>query len=126
MSQRTAARAEDDPQTASMAAYFDFVEEESELYRVFFRQAAQSDAAIRDLSREIWQRFVSHIEASACVTELGAHALAGMTNELALWWLEDRRLTKAEIVERALRLERATCEVEGNHGSQEPPGAAGR
>jgi AcrR family transcriptional regulator len=126
---QTASLAED-PAAASVAAYFDFVEEESELYRVFFRQAMQADLAIQRLSQEIWGRFVRLTQNRMPVSELGAHALAGMQNELALWWLEERRLTKAEMVERATRLGRAVLaevceETEGTDGTQESHGAAG-
>src|SRR5438105_7916638 len=44
-----AASLAEDRAAASVAAYFDFVEEESELYRVFFRQAMQADLAIQHL-----------------------------------------------------------------------------
>ena len=75
-------------------------------------------------------RFVRLAQAEVPISPLGAHALAGLQNELALWWLEERRLTKAEIVEHTIRVVRAvigeTCaDREEGDGARQPHGAAG-
>src|ERR671932_109181 len=46
------------PVDAAMRAYFDFVAEESELYRVFFREALQADPAFQQLYVEISRRLL--------------------------------------------------------------------
>jgi AcrR family transcriptional regulator len=96
-----------------MAAFFDFVEAESELFRVFFRQALQADPAFRGLYLSTALRLV--------LSEAGAHAIAGMLSELALWWLDEASVGKQEIIERAERMARAVCSVEveqfGAHAS---------
>ncbi len=103
---------------AVIAAYFDFVAQESELYRVFFRQAAQADGALQELYRQLWARFINLMREAQPLSEAGAHALAGMMNELALWWLEEGQLGKEEIVRRACRMARALCESEVEHGPE--------
>ena len=117
-----AARSAQDAPAAGVAAYFDFVDEESELYRVFFRQAVVADPALQRLQADLQRRFVQLMqEGVAPLTGVGAHALAGMINELALWWLEERRLSKQAIVERASRLARAVCEMEVDDGHTAQP-----
>jgi AcrR family transcriptional regulator len=101
-----AAQRQPDPPAAGVAAYFDFVEAESELYRVFFQQALQADPAFRRLYLELAHRFVRLLEADSRVSEVGVHALAGMITELP----------KREIVERAGRMARAICERELEDG----------
>lgn len=120
-----AARGAADQSGAGVAAYFDFVEAESELYRVFFRQALQADPAFLQLHQQLWRRFVELVrEGTTPVGEATAHAMAGMLNELALWWLEEARpagrLTKVGIVEHASRLARAVCDSEVDHGTAAP------
>jgi AcrR family transcriptional regulator len=109
---------------ATLTAYFDFVEQESELYRVFFRQAAQADGTLQALYQRLWTRFIRLMRDAHPLSEAGAHALAGMMNELALWWLEERRLEKEEIVRRACRMARALCESEVEHGPKHPTRAS--
>ncbi len=102
-----------EPQVAAAEAYFDFVEDEAPLYRVFFRQALQADPAFQQLYRDLVVRYLTLCEASlpAAVPEarreVVAHALAGMITELGLWWVEDRRLSKSEVVNHAARMGRA-------------------
>src|SRR5262245_29418625 len=115
-----AARAGADPAAAGLAAYFDFVEQESELYRVFFRQALLQDPALQQLWRRLWQRFIGLLRDTGALSEAAAHALAGMLNELALWWLEDAGLSKAVVVDRAVRYARAVCETEVDDGRAGP------
>jgi AcrR family transcriptional regulator len=102
----------EDPMGAAIEAYFVFVEEHRQLYRVFFRQALQADPAFGDLYRELTERFLD-----LCARSLGdipgerrsvvGHALAGMVTELGLWWIDDRRLERMQIVEHAARMGRA-------------------
>ncbi len=113
---RAAAEASN-PLPAAVDGFFGFVEDHSELYRVFFRQALQADPAFADLYRELTNRFLE-----ICSRSLGeipherrpliGHALAGMVTELGLWWIEDRHLERAEIVEHAARMGRAAYETE--------------
>jgi AcrR family transcriptional regulator len=112
-----AAAGADDPLTAAVDGFFGFVEDHSELYRVFFRQALQADPAFADLYRGLTSRFLE-----ICSRSLGeipaerrpviGHALSGMVTELGLWWIEDRRLDRAEIVQHAARMGRAAYETE--------------
>jgi AcrR family transcriptional regulator len=95
-----------------MAAFFDFVEAESELFRVFFRQALQADPAFRGLYLSTALRLVRRPAGEAQLSVAGAHALAGMLSELALWWLEESTVGKQEMIERAERMARAVCNVE--------------
>src|SRR2546421_413798 len=88
-----------EPMHAALEAYFGFVAEESELYRVFFREALQEDPAFQQLYLEISRRLLAlterQVEAIAdrpARPALLAHALAGMVSELALWWVEDRSM----------------------------------
>src|SRR5262245_4244548 len=115
-----AARAAADPAAAGLAAYFDFVEQESELYRVFFRQALLEDPALQELWHRLWRRFIDLLRDTGALSEVAAHALAGMLNELALWWLEEAGLTKAMVVDRAIRYARAVCETEVDDGTAAP------
>jgi hypothetical protein len=103
-----------------MEAFFEFVEAESELFRVFFRQALQADPTFRRLYLASALRLVKMPEGELPVSEAAAHALTGMLTELALWWLEEAALSRAEIVERASRMAQAICSVEGGHGSDRP------
>jgi AcrR family transcriptional regulator len=107
-----AARQAADPKAAAVAAYFDFVEAESELYRVFFRETLQMDPAFRAQYIELSQRFVHLLDHGRPASNLVVHALAGMITELALWWVEERALTKEEMIARAGRLAGAICETE--------------
>jgi hypothetical protein len=50
--------------------------------------------------------------AESQLSAAGAHALAGMLSELALWWLDEATVGKQEIIERAERMARAVCSVE--------------
>jgi len=111
-----AARALARDDAAGVEAYFDFVEQESELYRVFF-QALPEDPGFQQLRRELWRRFTGLLREATGVSEAGAHGLAGMLNELALWWLEETRLTKAEMIARAARYARALCGTEVDDGT---------
>ncbi len=105
------------PLPAAVDSFFGFVEDHSELYRVFFRQALQADPAFADLYRGLTNRFLE-----ICSRSLGeipverrpliGHALAGMVTELGLWWIEDRLLERAEIVQHAARMGRAAYETE--------------
>ena len=116
-----AARSAEDPPAAGVAAYFDFVQEESELYRVFFHQAVAADPAFRRLHGHLRRRFIRLLrEGAAPLSEVGAHALAGMMNELALWWLEEGHLSRQTIVERASRISRAVCDMEVGDGALDP------
>lgn len=102
-----------EPLEAAAAAYFDFVEDEADLYRVFFRQALQADPAFQDLYRELSARYLALCETGlgaavpAGRREVVAHALSGMITELGLWWVEERRGSKPEIVSHAARMGRA-------------------
>jgi AcrR family transcriptional regulator len=104
-----------------MAAFFDFVEAESELFRVFFRQALQADPAFRGLYLSTALRLVQRPPGDAPLSAAGAHALAGMLSELALWWLEEAAVGKQEIVARAERMARALCSVEVEEVGNHPP-----
>jgi AcrR family transcriptional regulator len=107
-----AARHAADRKSAAVAAYFDFVEAESDLYRVFFREALQMDPAFRNQYIELSQRFVHLLDDDRPASNLVVHALAGMITELALWWVEERAMSKGEMIARAGRLAGAICETE--------------
>jgi AcrR family transcriptional regulator len=115
-----AARGADQPEAAGVAAYFDFVEQESSLYRVFFREALQADPTFRHLYVEIARRLVHLTDPDRLTSEVGTRALIGLITELALWWVEERPLPKEEMVRQATRLVRAVCDSEDSDGSPEP------
>lgn len=106
------AAAEPDPVAAAVDAYFGFVGDHSGLYRAFFRQALQADPGFAELYLGLASRLLD-----ICAGSLGeipperrplvAHALAGMVTELGLWWIDDRRLDRRQIVEHAARMSRA-------------------
>lgn len=108
----SSAAREPEPLGAALVAYFDFVEAEADLYRVFFRQALQADPAFAGLYRELSRRFLAICEASLGPVPAGrrdvvAHALSGMVTELGLWWVEDRERPKSDLVAHAGRIGRA-------------------
>jgi AcrR family transcriptional regulator len=114
-----------DPLAAAMHGYFDFVEEEADLYRVFFHEALQADPAFERLYVEVSQRFLQLVELSldrlghgleAPRAALVAHALTGMVGELGLWWVDQRPTDKERIVQRAASLARAVYMSEVNDG----------
>ncbi len=112
-----AAASEADPLLAAADAYFGFVEDHSDLYRVFFRQALQADPAFAGLYRELTERFLEICSRSLgeipdAHRPLAGHALAGMVTELGLWWIDDRSLGRQEIVAHAARMGRAIYESE--------------
>ena len=124
--ERRISAAEQAPETMQTAlrAYFAFVAEESELYRVFFREALQADPAFLQLYVEISRRLLALCERHLdSITEkpprpaLLAHALGGMVSELALWWVEDRSLPLEEVVERAARMGESMYRSEVGDGS---------
>jgi AcrR family transcriptional regulator len=106
------AREAENTETAAVSAYFDFVEAESDLYRVFFREALQMDPAFRRLYLGLSHRFVHLLDDRRPVSETVVHALAGMTTELALWWVEERPMAKGEMIARASLLAAAICRME--------------
>jgi len=116
-----------DPLTAGIVAYFDFVEEESELYRVFFHQALHADPAFGRLYLELSRRFQQLVEDSVSALpesppgaryDVVAHAVAGMVGELALWWVDERRHDKREMTDRAARMARAIYVSEVTNGTE--------
>lgn len=109
----------DDDATAGVAAYFDFVEEESGLYRVFFR-ALPEDPDFQHLRRDVWRRFTGLLREATGLSEAGANGLAGLLNELALWWLEEERIPKDQLVARAVAYARAICATEVDDGTGHP------
>lgn len=106
------ASAADDPEAAGVTAYFDFVEAESDLYRVFFREALQMDPAFRRLYLDLSRHFVHLLDGGQPLSETVVHGLAGMITELALWWVEERPMAKGEMIARASRLAAAICRLE--------------
>jgi AcrR family transcriptional regulator len=113
-----------EPMQAALHAYFGFVAEESDLYRVFFREALQADPAFQQLYLEISRRLLAlcerHLDSiseKAPRPSLLAHALVGMVSELALWWVEDRSLPLEEVVERAASMGEAMYRSEVDDGS---------
>jgi AcrR family transcriptional regulator len=115
-----AAREAEQPEAAGVAAYFDFVEEESALYRVFFRETLQADPAFRHLYVHISRRLVRLSEPERTTSEVGTRALIGLITELALWWVEERPLPKEEMVQQATRMVRAICDQEDSDGTRKP------
>jgi AcrR family transcriptional regulator len=112
-----AAREADQPEAAGVAAYFDFVEAESPLYRVFFRETLQADPAFRHLYVDISRRLVHLADPQRPIDEVATRALIGLITELALWWVEERPLPKADMVRQATRLVRLICDSEDSDGS---------
>ncbi|MBO0685620.1 MAG: TetR/AcrR family transcriptional regulator [Candidatus Dormibacteraeota bacterium] len=108
-----AARESDHPTTAGLEAYFAFAEEESGLYRVFFREALQADPAFRPLYVQLSRRLVHLMDVENAISEAATRALAGLITELALWWTEERPMTRDEVVQRAARMVCAICDSEG-------------
>jgi len=109
-----------DPLAQTLTTYFCFVEEEADLYRIFFRQALQEQAFGR-LYRAYSSRLLELL-----LTALGAepgprsdvlgHAVAGMVSELALWWVEEGGPSRQEIVGQAVSMARAMHASEAGHG----------
>jgi AcrR family transcriptional regulator len=114
------ARGAEHPEAAGVAAYFDFVEEESALYRVFFRETLQADPAFRHLYVEISRRLVHLGDPQRPMSEVATRALIGLITELALWWIEERPLPKDELAQQATRMVRLICDWEDSDGSPEP------
>lgn len=108
-----AARESEHPTTAGLEAYFAFAEEESGLYRVFFREALQADPAFRPLYVQLSRRLVHLMDVENVISEAATRALAGLITELALWWTEERPMTREEVVQRAARMVCAICDSEG-------------
>jgi AcrR family transcriptional regulator len=114
----------DNPLQQALVAFFDFVEEEAALYRVFFRQALQADPAFEHLYAELSGRLLDLVGASldrqgvfsADRAEVVAHALGGMVGELALWWVESRKYERSQMVDQAARMGRAIYMSEVEHG----------
>ena len=105
----------EDPLRQALVAFFEFVEEEAALYRVFFRQALQADPAFEHLYAELSGRLLDLVGASLDRqglmsgerAEVVAHALGGMVGELALWWIESRKYERSQMVAQAARMGRA-------------------
>ena len=101
-----------DPLGQALEAFFGFVEEEAALYRVFFRQALQADPAFEHLYAELSGRLLGLVGqslgregiADPVRAELIAHALGGMVGELALWWVEQRKYDRGQMVAQAARM----------------------
>ena len=118
-----AARIAAEPLRAGLVAFFDFVDEERDLYQVFFRQALQADPAFQRLYAELQSHFIELTAEAMDVeigrsqnTELVSHALTGMVNELALFWVDRRSPSKDVIIEHATRMGMAILEAEVGHG----------
>src|SRR5437588_4854052 len=113
------------PLDQALNAFFEFVEEEAALYRVFFRQALQTDPAFEHLYVELSGRLLDLVGGSVGRggvadpdhAEMVAHALGGMVGELALWWLESRKYDRGQMVARAARMGRAIYLSEVEHGT---------
>jgi AcrR family transcriptional regulator len=120
-----AATAGPQPLDRALEAFFGFVEEEAALYRVFFRQALQTDPAFEHLYAELSGRLFDLVAGSVgregvadpTHAEMVAHALGGMVGELALWWLESRKYDRGQMVGRAARMGRAIYISEVGDGS---------
>ena len=117
------AQASDERVTAAVTAFFDFVEEEVALYRVFFHQALQADPEFQVLYLRLARSFADLVagglgnSTTSPHAELVAHGLVGMVGELARWWIEHQELPKAEMVDCAARMTRAVySEVLPNAG----------
>lgn len=110
-----------DPLAQALTTYFCFVEEEADLYRIFFRQALQEEP-FQLLHREYSARLLDLVlEALALQrgprTEVLGHGVAGMVSELALWWVEEGRLSRTAIVDQAVSMARAMHQSEARHES---------
>jgi AcrR family transcriptional regulator len=100
------------PLEPALEAFFEFVEEEAALYRVFFRQALQTDPAFEHLYVELSGRLFDLVGGSlgregvsdGDRAEMVAHALGGMVGELALWWLESGKYDRGQMVAHAARM----------------------
>jgi AcrR family transcriptional regulator len=102
------------PFQAGMAAYFEFVERERDLHRVFFRQALEADPIVAGLYDAFIERIAERFEAPVVVTE----GLIGMANQLALWWADRPAMSREEIVDHAARMAEAAYLAEVEFGSQ--------
>jgi AcrR family transcriptional regulator len=111
----------DDPLGGAVRAYFDFVAEEADLYRIFFRQALQEEAfqrLYRRYSARLLELFTEGLGRERSPrTEVLGRALAGMVGELALWWVEERAQEREGIIEQAVRMARAMHSSEVGDGS---------
>jgi len=113
------------PLDQALYAFFEFVEEEAALYRVFFRQALQTDPAFEHLYVELSARLFDLVGGSLGRegfadrdrAEMVAHALGGMVGELALWWLDARKYNRGQMVAQAARMGRAIYLSEVGDGS---------
>ena len=101
----------DEPLSCAVAAFFDFVDQDRDLYRVFFRQALPAEPAFQRLYAELARHFLDLTEqglaAAGPDSVLLAHAVSGMVSELALWWVDGRGPSRDEMVAKAVRMARA-------------------
>ena len=110
-----------DPLARALTAYFGFVEDEADLYRIFFRQALQ-DPAFQILYLKYSARLLELVLTALGMergprSEVLGRGIAGMVSELALWWVEEGRVGRTEIVDQAVSMARAMHESEARHGS---------
>lgn len=92
----------------AVAAYFDFVDNKSEAFRLLFESDLRSDPAVRERVRGFVQACVSAVSttiaedtgASPANAHLLSSGLTGLAEMSARWWLDHRStISKAEAVE---------------------------
>jgi AcrR family transcriptional regulator len=109
---RAALAGADDSQRirATVAAYLGFIEDNPQIYRFLMQRALPErpeaamavSAAVRRLGLEVAAvlREEFRLEGQAAVgAEAVAHGIVGMVHVAGDWWLADRRLSRAELVE---------------------------
>ena len=110
---RIALRDGDDPHrriTATIEAYMTFVESEPEAYKFLMHRAiserpeAQETVAqfIREVAKEvavILREELHRFGIDAGAAEAWAHGMVGMVQLAGDWWLEDRTMTRSQLVD---------------------------
>lgn len=89
-----------------LEAYFTFIEQNTDSYRLLFRETMGADAEFReaiDRFRDAIAATVGRIIAEETrlpreESELLARGVMGMSEAAALWWIEDRRIDRGELV----------------------------
>ena len=93
---------------AGIDGYFQFVERDSEAWRLLFGGGAAVAGSAAEEARhlrfdtvgkiaELLSPFMSDIE--RCVLEVNAHALSGAAEQVAKWWLENDHISRETVVD---------------------------
>jgi AcrR family transcriptional regulator len=89
-----------------LTAYFTYIEQHTDSYRLLFRESLGADPEFReavDRFRDTVAGTIGRIIAEETrlpreESELLARGVMGMSEAAALWWIDDRRIDKGELV----------------------------